>query len=426
MDFLTAEQNARFADVNARLGLGPEEFTAALSPDELAALPAVRRMSSTPDSDFPLRFVSIGSVEEMRKLVGNDEFVAPTNGSEPDYPSPPSPAEIDRLLNAIRNQQKPQVSPELMASIHQAAIAYVVGNPAKVQAFVPLINALLYPGRVAVFTGDTLDVPRGATHMITGDDPLVLNFGRITVAKDATIKVNSRTFISSQVFSTELGTSLDAPTYTIENIGEPWAGPAQQGGTGATGPAQTGTGTDGASNYNNSNCQWVCTTQPGNGPTGNAGGTGLTGTTGAQGHPSAGGVYKLGLITTPITMLIGAGDGQQGGKGGTGGDGGPGGSPGKAATGCTNTPSKGGQGAGGQGGNGGPGGPGGESGFVTVYFSYNGPSQDPIAVTVRTVAGGAGGAPGDPGAGPTNLGQGNVGTPPGAQGPIPKFALNQS
>jgi hypothetical protein len=425
MDFLSREQNERFAEVNARLGLGPDEFTAELPPGDLAALPPVRMMSSTGDSHFPRIFVSIGSIEEMRKLLGHGEFVPPTEGTEPVYPVAPPQAEIDQILNAIRNNAKPQVSHELKERIEQAAIAYAVGDPDKVAAFVPLINALLYPGRVAAFTGQKLELPGGASHVIAGDDPVVLNYGQISVAAGATIKVNARTFISSQIFTRELGAAADQ-TYTIQNIGEPWnPSAAQQGGQGGTGPAQTGTGANGKSSYNGSNCQWECSTEPTNGPQGNAGLKGLIGSLGAKGHPSAGGNYNLGLITNPITRLIGGGDGQQGGKGGLGGPGGAGGAKGTAATGCANQPTDGPQGAGGQGGDGGPGGPGGDSGYVTAYYSYHGTGLG-ILVTVRTVAGGAGGQPGDPGPGTGNNGQGNIGTPPGTQGAVPQYGLNKS
>jgi hypothetical protein len=425
MTILSREQNERFAEVNARFGLGPDEFTAALGPSELAALPQTRIMSSTGHSDFPPVVVPIGSVQEMRRLVGlGGNFVPPKEGTEPDYPVAPPQAEIDKILNEIRNNQQPQISPELMDRIKQASIAYVVGNPEKVEKFVDLVNATQFPGRAAVFTGETLELPSGATHIITGDDPVVLNYREIKVASGATIQVKSRTYINSQIFTQEIGPSADQ-TYTFENIGLPWPGPASQGGTGGTGPAQTNHGTNGASAYNNSNCQWVCSTEPTNGPPGNAGITGGPGAPGAPGHPSAGAIHNLGLITNPVTMLIGGGDGQQGGKGGTGGAGGPGGAKGTAAAGCANAPTDGPQGQGGQGGNGGPGGPGGDSGFVTVYYSYNGTGPG-IQVSVRTIAGGAGGLPGDPGPGIGNLGSGSTGTPPGNQGAIPKYALNKS
>jgi hypothetical protein len=425
MNFLSREQNERFAEVNARLGLAPDEFTAELPAGELAALPRTRIMSSTGDSHFPRHVISVGSGEEMRKLVGlGEKFVPPTAGTEPDYPVAPSREEVDRILGALRNHTKPQIAYELKERIKQAAIAYVVGNPAKVAPFVPLINALLYPVRAAVFTGQRLELPSGASHIITGDDPVILNYGEISVAQGATIKVKSRTFISSQVFTREAGVAADQG-YTIENIGDPWPGAAQQGGQGGTGAVQTATGTDAAYGYSIESCTWFCVLEPTNGPQGNAGLKGQLGGPGAPGRASAGGIYNLGLISNPITMLIGGGDGQQGGKGGVGGDGGAGGVRGKPGTGCANAATDGPQGPGGQGGDGGPGGAGGDSGYVTVYYSYNG-TGPAIQVTARTAAGGSGGLSGDPGSGIGNLGAGNIGTPQGAPGATPKYALNKS
>jgi len=204
MDFLSKEQNKCFAETNARFGLGPHEYTAELTPDELAALPLTRIMSSTGDSHFPRHVIPIGSIEEMRTLVGfTEEFVAPEEGSEPDYPLAPPQDEIERILNAVMTNKKPDICADLMERIYAAAIAYVAGNPARVEAFVPLINATQFPGRAAVFTGDKLDLPPGASHIITGDDPVLLNYGSITVAQGASIKVESRVFINSQLFTQE-------------------------------------------------------------------------------------------------------------------------------------------------------------------------------------------------------------------------------
>jgi hypothetical protein len=429
MDFLTDEQNERFATINARLGLGPTEFTAQLPVGKFVALPSVRTMSSTKHSDFPVQYIGIGSVEEMRTMVGvANEIVISHTGSEPDYPVAPSQAEIERILHAIGSGMNPQISPELMERIKQALLVYVVGDPARVTAFVPLINATQFPGRAAVFTGDILEVPAGTTHEITGEDPVVLNYGKIIVGPGASIKVRTATFINSQICLQEqgAGAAAAADPYTYQYVADAMVPPvAQQGGTGPTGDPQTKTGTDGSSSYNTGTCKYDCKVEPGNGPQGNDGKKGQTGATGMKGHPSPGGIHNVGAISGPITILIAAGDGQKGGKGGTGGAGSPGGAKGKAATGCANQPTDGKQGRGGQGGDGGPGGDGGDGPLITIYYTYNGGGDPPIKVTVRNGNPGGGGEPGDPGAGTGNLGQGGIGKPPGNPGPNPKFALNR-
>ena len=204
MDFLTEEQNNLFAETNSRFGLGPNEYTAELTPAELAELPLTRIMSSTGETHFPPHIISIGSVEEMRKIVGfTDEYIPPKEGSQPDYPVSPMQEEIDEILITIGHQKKPQISEDLMELIKTATMAYVTGDPSLVKAFVPLINATQFPGRAAVFTGEKLEIPKGATHIITGDDPVVLNYGHIIVAQGATMKVKTGVFINSQMFTQE-------------------------------------------------------------------------------------------------------------------------------------------------------------------------------------------------------------------------------
>ena len=76
-------------------------------------------------------------------------------------------------------------------------------------SYVPLINALKFPGRAAVFTGETLTVPDGAVHVIDGDDPVVLNYGRIVVGKNATIRFQTAAYLQCQIFTQEPGGAAD-------------------------------------------------------------------------------------------------------------------------------------------------------------------------------------------------------------------------
>jgi hypothetical protein len=443
MDFLSKEQRERFENTNKLFGLGPQEFTAHLSDEEHNALPQTRLMSSTGDSHFPRHYASVGSIAEMRRLAGFGERVSPNPlVREPPYPEPLPKAVVDSVLSGLNSSLKPQLTQEIADKITAAAAAYVIGDPARVESYVPLINALKFPGRAAVFTGETLTVPDGAVHVIDGDDPVVMNYGRIVVGKNATIRFRAASYLQCQIFTQAPGVAAtaglrdaapaldaiaevgDAPSPTIFDFsGAPWTDPAQQGAQGDTGPVQTGASTNGASHYDGGSCVWVCDTQPRNGLQGNAGGTGKTGTPGAPGHPSPAGVHRLGVLTQAVTVIIGGGDGQKGGKGGRGGDGGPGGQPGSTANGCNNSVGVGPQGPGGKGGEGGPGGPGGDSGFVKIYYTWSGPG-DGVTVQVRSVSGGKGGEPGDPGTGPSNLGPGGPGGT-GKQGATPQFSLNR-
>ena len=429
MDFLSVEQSQNFAVANQQLGLGPAEFSAQLSAAELAALPQTRVMASTGKSDFPSHVISIGSIQELRALVGNNDasFVKPLLGQEPHYPEPLTEAELAGFKGLTANSLKPEVSPELAERITKAAEAYVMGDPAKVESYVEVINALKFPGRAAVFTGDTLEIPAGATHVLKGDDPVLLNYGHINIAPGGSLRIETEFFINTQMLThtpavEALEGALGDSPPAIYITGQPWTTPAATGAVGSPAPAQTGTGTNGVSHYDNGSCKNVCDTQPQNGPTGNNGGTGNTGTPGAPGRASPAGPVRVGILTQPLTVYLGGGNGQKGGQGGPGAPGGAGGQPGNAATGCNNNVGQGAQGKGGQGGVGGVGGVGGISGYVSIYYTWTGPGQG-VTVTVATVDGGEGGDPGVPGASTNgDLGPGTQGGR-GTQGAVPQFAL---
>ena len=427
MKFLSQEQHEMFVKTNELFGLGPQEFTAQLSDEEIQALPQTRMMSSTGKSDFPRHYISIGSIQEMRKLAGFDESFSPKQcNCEPPYPEPLERSVVESLLSGPSSSLKLKVPQYIADNIAAARAAHVMGDPAKVESYTPLINALTFPARAAVFTGETLTVPDGAVHVIEGDDPVILNYGQIVVGKNATIRLRTACYLRCQIFTQKPGGAAAADAgggNTFDFSAAPWTEPAMQGPQGDTGPLQTGASTDGVSHYDGRSCQWICTTQPRNGLQGNHGGTGKPGTCGQRGNPSPAGVHRLGLLTAPATVIIGGAKGQKGGKGGTGGDGGPGGRPGSTANGCNNSVGIGLQGQGGQGGKGGQGGPGGHSGFVALYYSWKGPGEG-ITVQTRGVQGGEGGDPGDPGTGPSNLGPGGPGDH-GKAGECPKFSLNR-
>jgi hypothetical protein len=197
---LTEEQKNAFAAVNARLGLGPTEYTARLSENELSSLPATRIMSSSADeSHFPPHYIAVGSIAEMRKIAGFSEEYVDSGQEEPDYPDPPSQDEM-HLAEGYSANISSKLSDDLRNRIRRAAEAYVVGNPAKVKGYESLINATLFPGRIAVFTDGILEVPANTTHIIKGPDPVILNYEAIIVGENATISVQSGAEITTQIF----------------------------------------------------------------------------------------------------------------------------------------------------------------------------------------------------------------------------------
>lgn len=210
MDYLTQEQRDSFAATNALLGLGSEDFTAEPVQNDnfLSDNQNVSVMSSDSDeSTFTPHYVQVGSIAELRKIAGLPEpttsgFSAGKDDDNIYYPPPPSEADLQQLDNQslIGGLKFQPADDDLRQRITQAAQAFVMGDPEKVSGYEPLINAAMYPGQVVAFTGDTLKVPDGGTLLITGKDPIVLNFGQIVIGDGAKIVIQTDTMINSQIF----------------------------------------------------------------------------------------------------------------------------------------------------------------------------------------------------------------------------------
>lgn len=200
MDNLTEEQRAKFAAKNALLGLGPNEYTVQFSEENIASLPKELVFSSNADeSHFLPHYVPVASIAEMRRIAGFAEEYEDKGQQEPDYPAAPSGEELD-LANSDSANISGTLGAELRDRIRRAAEAYVAGDPAKVKDYEPLINATMFPGRAAVFTGEVLEVPANTTYVVKGADPVILHFEKIIVGDNGTIRVETSADITTYTF----------------------------------------------------------------------------------------------------------------------------------------------------------------------------------------------------------------------------------
>lgn len=202
MDYLTDEQRAAFEANNALIGLGPADFTPTPPQQRRGLAPPSRQvMSHDPaESDFTPHLVEVGSIADLRRIAGfPEEHVG--GADEPHYPDPPSAQELQLVNSNSLTSQKFQTDDEdLQQRIMQAANAYVMGDPEKVKEYEPLINAAMFPGQLAAFTGDTLEIPANTVRVIGGDNPVFLNFGQIIVGEGATISIETYATINTQIF----------------------------------------------------------------------------------------------------------------------------------------------------------------------------------------------------------------------------------
>lgn len=201
LGFLTAEQQAAFARINALLGLGPDECT--YSSDEQPENLVLS--SDASESSVPPHFIPVGSIAELRKIAGYEDIhpkTAVKSEYESHYPAPLALAEKN-LLNDQANAMKPNLSAELRTRVEQAAAAYVMLDPDRVREYEPLINATLFPGKVAAFVADNLNVPAGQTVTLKGPDGTIFNYGAVTVGKGGSIVVDVNCTFNCQTFTQE-------------------------------------------------------------------------------------------------------------------------------------------------------------------------------------------------------------------------------
>ncbi len=195
MDSLTEAQKKAFAAANRRLGLDDFHFTDTgvrrRSPDGTVVF------SSDPnESHVPPHIIEVNSIAHLNKLIGCQD-----DAEYDDYPEPNQEATHQAVRRArSKAHLRKLLSDETKGNIRRAAVAYLKGDPKKVEDYEEAINATLFPTRVAAFTGSDLNVANHTTHKITGKDPVALNYGTITVGANAEIKVEVDANITAQAF----------------------------------------------------------------------------------------------------------------------------------------------------------------------------------------------------------------------------------
>lgn len=190
---LTAEQQANYASVNQRFGL--EALAGTYDLIEHTGTNLFFSGDALQSSIVP-KLISVDSIAEMNRLIGS-----PDTGDDSSIEYPDAfPADKSDLLAKVNSKQAllNLIDDQIRANLGKAARAYVTGNPAKVAAYEPLINAMFFPMHIAYFAApQTLVVDHQIT--VTGSIPVVWNYpeiifkngGSITADVDFTINCNS-------------------------------------------------------------------------------------------------------------------------------------------------------------------------------------------------------------------------------------------
>jgi len=201
MNTLTQAQKDNHASVNQRLGLAPDVHLTLNK--QIKSIQQQKKnlvFSSDPlESDVPPIHVSVGSIAEFKKMVGVPDD---QDDSHVNYPSPLED-QHRQLMASVGSKAEllGRMDEDLHDKMRQAAYAYVMGDSRKVQEYEPLINSLMFPGRIAVFTGQDLNIPADETYTIKGEDPVVMNFEEITEGQNAEIMITTNCSLHTQYFT---------------------------------------------------------------------------------------------------------------------------------------------------------------------------------------------------------------------------------
>jgi hypothetical protein len=296
--------------------------------------------------------VKIDHVDDYKKLMGNPDkdFEA---GNMPEHHACPAPWP-ERKNNLLASDMSEQDKTD----IKKAFRAYVYGNSKKAATYRNVINDMMFPMKVAAFTGEDIVVTKDNPLIIrsSGDKPVVVSYNKVTLEPGAKILNEADTQATLQFNEMEVVGDDSGNVLSLGGDG----GKGGDGGDGGNGDI----GSSGASGESNKNgCSKSATS-------GGTGGTGHNGTSGSDGKPGGDAKEIYFTVTKNVTGTVYvASVGGKGGDGGKGGNGGAGGEGGPAGTGCGSGSAH--QGDGGKGGNGGGGGDGAAGGNgKDVYITY--------------------------------------------------------
>lgn len=197
---LSPEQRSAFEASLARFGLGTDALThqtartselrgfqaAAAGMMAAEAAPAPVVFSSDPEqSHVPPTIVQVNDIAQLKQMAGvpDEHYDAGMYTDRTiDYPEP-LPEPTAQLLTSAQNKcdLEYNLTDDHFEDVRRAAQAYMQGQSAKVASYEPMINALMFPTQLAVFSGESLVVDTPV--VVSGSAPVSWNYGTITVVE---------------------------------------------------------------------------------------------------------------------------------------------------------------------------------------------------------------------------------------------------
>jgi len=197
---LSEEEEAAFARINEKLGLGPDELTFTQADLDAKGKGPIILSSDPLESTIPPKAVAVASIADFRNKVYFDD----PDDAHVDYPGAPAPKLLSLVKSAkSRRELKEEFTQDDIINLRKAATAYLLGKPEKVKDYEALINAFYFPGKIAVFTAGDITITKDNPLIINSGDPPVLNFKTMTIKPGGYIAVHEDSTINTQQFIKE-------------------------------------------------------------------------------------------------------------------------------------------------------------------------------------------------------------------------------
>lgn len=389
------EDTSRFAKINKSFGLAATEATH----QEIDHPEGKTVVYSTDphESDVPPKFVTFNSLKELREAIGRPADpemgravhsleVAPILHLKATPEGGWTRANVDKIKISLSEEQK--------QSLKLLSHKYIAGVKDDLDGFDPLLDALHFPLKVAIFSSPKPKVVHGVAVIKSKHpgEPVIWNYPEVIMGRKAEIKMETDFILEAHALKSAAGPNGDL---VINNFPDDYPEPAPAG-SNPSQPPKAAPGDEGVvRNSTAKGCPLYCAVGPTNGHDGKTGTDGGDGEPGRKGLPMSSLIVEVDETVGTIILNAGGGNGQNGGHGGNGSEGGLGGDPGSGPTPC-GTANPGPQGTGGKGGKGGNGGDGGDVGLITFKLPYGMP-EPKLDLTIVKGAPGSNGVPGEGG-----------------------------
>lgn len=187
-------------------GRGPADFTGQPSLDT-ADFGGKLVVGRDDDSHVQPHMVPYTSMAHLKSLIGVPDAHYESGTYSDMHVAYPQPLQADRAAVLRDSKNICDLRSHLTADEHQqlgdAARSYVLGHSAKVADFEDLLDAHFTPGTIAFFAAADLTVQDGQQYVVTSPtrQPIVLNFGTVTVIGSGQIIVEAQATIVAQQFT---------------------------------------------------------------------------------------------------------------------------------------------------------------------------------------------------------------------------------